>query len=47
MSLDEAIVELRANSGTQFDPLIVEALVGIIETWRAPDTLPTSVAVPA
>ncbi|MBN1891376.1 MAG: diguanylate cyclase [Clostridiales bacterium] len=31
MNWEEAIVELRANKGTQFDPDIVEVFVGIIE----------------
>jgi response regulator RpfG family c-di-GMP phosphodiesterase len=27
MSLDEAVGELRASAGSQFDPVVVEALV--------------------
>jgi HD-GYP domain-containing protein (c-di-GMP phosphodiesterase class II) len=30
MSLDEALGELQANSGTQFDPRVVESLVRVI-----------------
>jgi putative nucleotidyltransferase with HDIG domain len=31
MSLDEALVELRINTGTQFDPEVVEAVVAVVE----------------
>jgi HD domain-containing protein len=31
MTVGDAIVELRANIGTQFDPEVVEALLGIVE----------------
>jgi putative nucleotidyltransferase with HDIG domain len=31
MGFDDAIVELRANSGSQFDPLVVEALLAELE----------------
>jgi putative nucleotidyltransferase with HDIG domain len=47
MSLDEAIVELRANAGTQFDPEVVIALIGIIETWQASVEVPTTDSVTA
>lgn len=33
MSIGEAIVELHANSGTQFDPEVVDALVAVVEGW--------------
>ncbi|MDP9492280.1 MAG: HD-GYP domain-containing protein [Actinomycetota bacterium] len=31
MSRDEAVAELRAGSGTQFDPAVVDALVSVVE----------------
>jgi HD-GYP domain-containing protein (c-di-GMP phosphodiesterase class II) len=31
MSTDEAIIELRINSGTQFDPNVVDTLVAIVQ----------------
>jgi putative nucleotidyltransferase with HDIG domain len=33
-TIDEAIAEMRAESGRQFDPVIVEALIEIVESWR-------------
>ena len=38
-SVEEAIVELRACAGTQFDPRMVEALVRAVERegWETPD----------
>jgi hypothetical protein len=33
LPLAEATRELRAEAGKQFDPAVVEALVGIVETW--------------
>ncbi|HEX5895048.1 MAG TPA: hypothetical protein VFY47_01885, partial [Thermoleophilaceae bacterium] len=30
MSLEEAIEEVSANSGTQFSPAVVEALLGVL-----------------
>jgi HD-GYP domain-containing protein (c-di-GMP phosphodiesterase class II) len=30
LSLDAAVQELRVNSGTQFDPQVVEALVSVL-----------------
>ncbi len=32
MSLDEAIAELQANAGTQFSPVVVDALMGVLRT---------------
>jgi HD-GYP domain-containing protein (c-di-GMP phosphodiesterase class II) len=37
MSRDAALLELRTNAGTQFDPQVVEALDRVIERWE-PDT---------
>ncbi len=31
VSADEAVAEIRRGSGTQFDPRIVEAFVGLVE----------------
>ena len=39
MSTEAALAELRANSGTQFDPRVVGALVGLIEEWLATSDL--------
>jgi putative nucleotidyltransferase with HDIG domain len=38
MSRDAALLELRTNSGSQFDPRVVEALERVIERWE-PDTV--------
>jgi putative nucleotidyltransferase with HDIG domain len=35
MTPEEAVAELRANSGTQFEPRVVEALVTVVEGDRA------------
>ena len=34
MSRDAALLELRTNSGTQFDPRVVEALDRVVERWE-------------
>jgi HD-GYP domain-containing protein (c-di-GMP phosphodiesterase class II) len=34
MSRDAALLELRTNAGTQFDPQVVEALDRVIERWE-------------
>jgi HD-GYP domain-containing protein (c-di-GMP phosphodiesterase class II) len=39
MRPEDAILELRANSGTQFDPVVVDALV---TTLRLPDLEPSA-----
>lgn len=36
MSVGEAITELRAHSGTQFDPVVVDAVIEIVDTWGEP-----------
>ncbi len=33
LGVDVALAELRANRGTQFDPLVVDALCGLVERW--------------
>lgn len=38
-TIEEAVQELRANAGTQFDPAIVAALIDIIER-RGPAVTP-------
>ncbi len=37
---DEAIAELRRNSGSQFDPAVIEALVALLEAERRPALSP-------
>ncbi len=34
MSIDEAVVELRACSGTQFDPAVTDALTACVTEWE-------------
>jgi len=36
LDLPEAVEELRSNSGTQFDPRVVEALIDVAEGWERP-----------
>jgi hypothetical protein len=47
-SVEDAVIELRNCKGSQFDPIMVEALVDAIEVegWDASDTLPTEPPVP-
>ena len=33
LSLKEAVAEVKKNSGTQFDPASVDALLGVVEHW--------------
>jgi putative nucleotidyltransferase with HDIG domain len=35
-TIPDAIDEMRAESGKQFDPVVVEALIEIVETWGRP-----------
>ena len=37
LDLPAAVEELRANSGTQFDPVVVEALIEIVARWDRPN----------
>lgn len=47
MPLSDAIAELRSESGKQFDPAVVEALVAIVSTWTAePGSAATAAARP-
>ena len=34
LPMEEAIAELKAESGKQFDPQVVETLIDIVETWE-------------
>ena len=34
MSVEEAVEELRATSGSQFDPRVVDRLIAIVESWE-------------
>ena len=47
-SVEDAVLELRNCKGSQFDPVMVEALVGAIdaEGWDASDTLPAELPTP-
>ena len=45
LPVSDAVAELRAEAGKQFDPAVVEALVGIVETWTtAPEPRDAPVA---
>jgi hypothetical protein len=48
-SIEDAVAELRRCKGSQFDPVMVEALVGALETdgWDAADTFPTELPTPS
>lgn len=48
-SIEDAIVELRRCKGSQFDPVMVEALIEAIEIhgWDVTDTLPEIVPAPS
>jgi putative nucleotidyltransferase with HDIG domain len=35
MGVDDAVAELRANAGTQFDPRVVDALIAVVSGWEA------------
>jgi putative nucleotidyltransferase with HDIG domain len=35
MAAEDAVAELRTNSGTQFEPRVVDALIAVVETDRA------------
>jgi HD-GYP domain-containing protein (c-di-GMP phosphodiesterase class II) len=38
LSHEVAITEMRANAGTQFDPVVVRALLDVVgERWPAPE----------
>jgi HD-GYP domain-containing protein (c-di-GMP phosphodiesterase class II) len=47
-SIDDAVVELRACKGSQFDPVMVEALVAALESdgWNVADTVPDDLPEP-
>ncbi len=46
MPVGEAIAELRANAGTQFDPVVVAAVIDVVEGWAGePPGEPELVAV--
>jgi HD-GYP domain-containing protein (c-di-GMP phosphodiesterase class II) len=36
MSIDDAVAELLANTGTQFDPRVVDSLLGVLGRVAAP-----------
>ena len=38
MTHDEAVAELRANAGAQFDPKVVEALIRVVAPMQQPTT---------
>jgi HD-GYP domain-containing protein (c-di-GMP phosphodiesterase class II) len=34
MSIDEAVIELRACAGSQFDPAVTDALIACVTDWE-------------
>ncbi len=48
-SIEDAVIELRRCKGSQFDPVMVEALIEAIEThgWDVTDTLPEIAPAPS
>jgi HD-GYP domain-containing protein (c-di-GMP phosphodiesterase class II) len=36
LPLEEAVAELRRNAGTQFDPVVVEKLLDVVEAAPTP-----------
>jgi putative nucleotidyltransferase with HDIG domain len=40
MTRERALAELRANAGSQFDPAVVEVVVGVVASWE-PEPLPS------
>jgi hypothetical protein len=48
-SVEDAVIELRRCKGSQFDPVMVEALVAALdaEGWDAADTFPTELPTPS
>jgi HD-GYP domain-containing protein (c-di-GMP phosphodiesterase class II) len=44
MTLDAAMIELRLNAGTQFDPAVVDALIGVLERRRPKHAQPAQQA---
>jgi hypothetical protein len=48
-SVEDAVIELRRCKGSQFDPVMVEALVAALDTegWDAADTFPTELPTPS
>ncbi len=45
MPLREALAELSANAGTQFDPQVVHAVVRLLERSAQPGELPSREAI--
>ncbi len=47
LSHEIALAEIRANSGTQFDPIVAEALIAIVDAGAADAPKPAPVPVRA